>query len=115
MTMPAFPDRRSQEKIGMSNTREEKIRQRAHALWEREGRPHGAHDRHWHQATSEVDAEDATAAGEPAAGTKSSAKAKASTMAAAPAKVPKAAQPAAARADASAPKSGRKATKGAGA
>jgi hypothetical protein len=32
---------------------ENKIRERAYAIWEREGRPHGRHDDHWHQASTE--------------------------------------------------------------
>ncbi|MET0942788.1 MAG: DUF2934 domain-containing protein [Mesorhizobium sp.] len=47
----------------MIGDREERIRQRAHEIWEREGRPHGADDRHWHQAAREVDAEDLNASG----------------------------------------------------
>lgn len=35
--------------------REEQIRARAHELWELEGRPDGAGERHWLQAASEVD------------------------------------------------------------
>ena len=101
----------------MSSNREEKIRQRAHAMWEKEGRPHGAHDRHWQQATSEVDGEDAAAAGEPAAAKKSPAKAKASATAAAPAKAAKPApakaeQPAAAKAEKPAAKPRKTAAKG---
>lgn len=42
----------------MSDDRQHRIRQRAHAIWESQGRPHG-HDRdHWDQATREIDAED---------------------------------------------------------
>lgn len=41
---------------------EERIRRRAHEIWEREGRPHGRHDEHWAQAQSELAAEDALAA-----------------------------------------------------
>jgi hypothetical protein len=41
----------------MSVTREneQKIRDRAYALWESEGRPEGRHGDHWHQATRELD------------------------------------------------------------
>ena len=42
----------------MADERQERIRQRAHAIWEREGRPHGADERHWHQAAGEIEAED---------------------------------------------------------
>lgn len=39
----------------MGNDRHEKIQQRAHEIWEREGRPDGQHDRHWRQAIDELD------------------------------------------------------------
>lgn len=43
---------------------EERIRQRAHAIWEREGRPHGRHLDHWDQAQrEEVPSTSAIAAG----------------------------------------------------
>lgn len=38
--------------------REQKIRERAHAIWEQAGRPDGRHDDHWDQARREVDGED---------------------------------------------------------
>ena len=41
----------------MTPDREERIRQRAHELWERDGRPHGRHDDHWQQAREEIEAE----------------------------------------------------------
>ncbi|HEY6630196.1 MAG TPA: DUF2934 domain-containing protein [Rhizobiaceae bacterium] len=45
----------------MTDDRQHRIRQRAHAIWESRGRLHG-HDRdHWDEATREVDAEDAAA------------------------------------------------------
>lgn len=37
--------------------KEDLIRDRAHAIWEREGRPEGAGDRHWEQARAEIAAE----------------------------------------------------------
>lgn len=36
----------------------EKVRARAHEIWESEGRPHGSHDRHWQQASDEVSQDD---------------------------------------------------------
>jgi hypothetical protein len=39
--------------------REERIRERAHALWIEEGRPEGSEERHWLQAAAEIDAQDA--------------------------------------------------------
>lgn len=37
---------------------EDSIRERAHQIWEREGRPEGAHDRHWEEARLELEAEE---------------------------------------------------------
>ena len=33
---------------------EEMIRQRAHEIWEQEGRPHGRHEDHWQKAAGEI-------------------------------------------------------------
>ena len=38
-------------------TWEQKVRERAHAIWEREGRPDGAAARHWAMAETELRAE----------------------------------------------------------
>ncbi|WP_218014090.1 DUF2934 domain-containing protein [Rubellimicrobium roseum] len=38
----------------MTDDREQRIRERAHALWEAEGRPEGRHEHHWRQASQEV-------------------------------------------------------------
>lgn len=43
----------------MTADRDDRIRQRAHELWEAEGRPEGRHAEHWEQARSEMD-EDAS-------------------------------------------------------
>jgi len=48
--------------------KEDKIRERAHAIWERDGRPSGRDREHWEQAAREIEAE--TAGGKPAATTK---------------------------------------------
>jgi hypothetical protein len=32
----------------------ERIRDRAYAIWEDEGRPHGRHESHWHRALAEL-------------------------------------------------------------
>jgi hypothetical protein len=40
----------------MNQDREQLIAARAYQLWEEEGRPHGAHARHWEQARREVEA-----------------------------------------------------------
>ena len=37
--------------------REDRVRERAHRLWEEEGRPEGRHHQHWQRACNEVDAE----------------------------------------------------------
>lgn len=37
--------------------KEERIRARAYELWEREGGSHGSHERHWLEATRQVEAE----------------------------------------------------------
>ncbi|MBN9242013.1 MAG: DUF2934 domain-containing protein [Mesorhizobium sp.] len=50
----------------MADDRHERISQRAYAIWEREGRKDGDHERHWLQATGEIDAEDAAPAARPA-------------------------------------------------
>ncbi|MGC4024015.1 MAG: DUF2934 domain-containing protein [Mesorhizobium sp.] len=42
----------------MSGNRDERIRERAHAIWDREGKPEGAAQRHWQQAEGEIDKED---------------------------------------------------------
>ncbi len=36
----------------------ERIKERAYALWERAGGNHGEDEHHWHQASTEIDAED---------------------------------------------------------
>ena len=36
--------------------REQRIRNRAYALWEQDGGRHGLHDDHWARATREIDA-----------------------------------------------------------
>jgi hypothetical protein len=41
----------------VTDDRQERIRRRAHAIWEQAGRPEGAHHEHWEQATAEVDGE----------------------------------------------------------
>jgi hypothetical protein len=37
----------------MAENRDERIRQRAYEIWEREGRPEGSHDEHWRRAAEE--------------------------------------------------------------
>lgn len=43
----------------MTADRQDRIRQRAHQLWEEQGRSEGMHARHWDQACAEIDGEDA--------------------------------------------------------
>lgn len=43
--------------------RQERIRIRAHEIWERQGRPEGRHEEHWLQAVREIEMEDEDAAG----------------------------------------------------
>ena len=42
----------------MQANQEQRIRQRAHQIWEREGRPDGADKRHWEQAMREIEEEE---------------------------------------------------------
>jgi len=39
----------------VTDDRQDRIRQRAHEIWEQAGRPEGAHQEHWEQATAEID------------------------------------------------------------
>ncbi|WP_245482810.1 DUF2934 domain-containing protein, partial [Mesorhizobium sp. M7A.F.Ca.ET.027.03.2.1] len=39
------------------DSREEKIKRRAHEIWEQEGRPAGREQEHWDQAVQEIEAE----------------------------------------------------------
>ena len=39
----------------MNDDRHDRIKERAHHLWEQAGRPEGQHDDHWDQAEREVD------------------------------------------------------------
>ncbi len=45
----------------MADSREDRIRARAHQIWLDEGQPSGNEQRHWEQAAADVDAEDAKA------------------------------------------------------
>jgi hypothetical protein len=46
-----------QKGTSMDDEREMRIRERAHEIWEREGRPEGAQEEHWRRASEEIDAE----------------------------------------------------------
>lgn len=39
----------------VTDDRQERIRQRAHEIWEQAGRPEGSHMEHWDRATAEID------------------------------------------------------------
>ena len=39
----------------MQDDHEHRIRERAHQIWEREGRQDGNHDRHWQEASDEIE------------------------------------------------------------
>jgi len=38
----------------MRSDRQRRVEQRAHEIWEAEGRPHGKHDEHWNRAEREI-------------------------------------------------------------
>ena len=76
----------------MTDDRQDRIRQRAHEIWEKAGRPEGAHQEHWEQATAELDG----AVAKPNKAAKK-ADAKPAKAAAKSAAKPKAAKPAAAK------------------
>ena len=42
----------------MRSDREERIRQRAYAIWQSEGHAHGREEEHWHRAEREIAAEE---------------------------------------------------------
>ena len=43
----------------MPTSRDDRIRERAHAIWISEGRPEGQHDDHWRRASEDIDRESA--------------------------------------------------------
>jgi hypothetical protein len=55
---PAKPDPDNNLGRGAPFDREERIRQRAHQIWEQEGRPEGEAQRHWDRAAEDLDRED---------------------------------------------------------
>ncbi len=42
----------------MQHLDQDRVRARAHQIWEREGRPDGRHVEHWHMACAEIASED---------------------------------------------------------
>lgn len=63
----------------MASDIEERIRARAHAIWEEEGRPEGRAEEHWARATREVETAMAAEGGAPAEMTDAPAERKPST------------------------------------
>ena len=57
-TLLTSPD--SISNMGNMTVDQERISQRAYALWESAGKPDGAHDEHWQQARREIEAEGGT-------------------------------------------------------
>jgi len=43
----------------MATSRDDRVRERAHAIWVREGRPEGQQEAHWSRAAEEIDRESA--------------------------------------------------------
>ena len=46
----------------MNSEKERRIGERAYALWEAEGQPHGRHEEHWRRAAREIEAEESARA-----------------------------------------------------
>jgi hypothetical protein len=69
-SVSAPPDPDNNLGRGAPSDREDRIRQRAHELWEAEGRPEGQADRHWSRAAEDLDREDAAIQREGMAGEK---------------------------------------------
>jgi hypothetical protein len=42
----------------MKSDKQRRIEQRAYALWEAEGQPHGRHEEHWTRAAREIESEE---------------------------------------------------------
>jgi hypothetical protein len=42
----------------MDVEKHKRIEQRAYAVWQSEGQPHGKHDEHWRRAALQIDAEE---------------------------------------------------------
>ena len=53
----AAVDKHLNGRMTMEDDRETEIQRRAHAIWEREGHPEGAHSEHWAEAERDYDAE----------------------------------------------------------
>ena len=75
----AVPDPDNNLGRGVPADREERIRQRAHELWEQKGRPEGRAQDHWERAAQDLDREDAAIQREGIAGEKPGVKPKMET------------------------------------
>jgi Protein of unknown function (DUF2934) len=60
----------NKENIMAEPEKEDRVRDRAYALWEKDGRPDGRSDEYWQQARSEVEAEEAEPGNESPEGAK---------------------------------------------
>ncbi|HET6618363.1 MAG TPA: DUF2934 domain-containing protein [Dongiaceae bacterium] len=63
-----IPDADNNLGRGAPADRDERIRQRAHNIWEQEGRPDGRAKDHWDRAAQDLDREEAAIQGEGVAG-----------------------------------------------
>jgi Protein of unknown function (DUF2934) len=45
----------------MNMVKHRRVEERAYAIWNAQGRPHGRHEEHWHLAEREIAAEEAAA------------------------------------------------------
>ncbi|YCI07121.1 DUF2934 domain-containing protein (plasmid) [Ensifer sp. D2-11] len=55
---PTPPSQAEENRSGAVDEKEERVRRRAYEIWEREGGIDGDHERHWEQATSEIEEEE---------------------------------------------------------
>jgi hypothetical protein len=70
----------------MRSDREERIRQRAYAIWQSEGHRHGRHEDHWHRAEREIAAEEVGPGAAPRRAARSAKPAQSKSAAAKPAR-----------------------------
>ncbi|MDW9726619.1 DUF2934 domain-containing protein [Sinorhizobium meliloti] len=52
------PSQAEENRSGAADVKEQRVRRRAYEIWEREGGIDGDHERHWEQATSEIEEEE---------------------------------------------------------
>jgi Protein of unknown function (DUF2934) len=46
----------------MNSERSRRVEERAYALWQAEGQPHGRHEEHWHRAEQQIRTEETVGA-----------------------------------------------------